>query len=179
MFIAGHQCRKPVEMSLCHPDRIVKARGMCGSCYNAWLDNRDPAKKETILARRREYWAEMYVKGDKVEIASKRRNRILKHRYGISSAEYEARFQEQGGLCAICKTPASDIKATRLYVDHNHATGDVRKLICPGCNSSVAVIEQGAERISALAAYLAEHETDKHKAAIWNSLARLDARESS
>ena len=38
---------------------------------------------------------------------------------------------EQGGLCAICKS------APAAHVDHDHATGAVRALLCFNCNGGL------------------------------------------
>lgn len=58
--------------------------------------------------------------------------------YGITAVEYDALMELQGGLCYICRrAPISK----RLAVDHDHATGLVRGLLCPdnerGCNHAV------------------------------------------
>ena len=53
-------------------------------------------------------------------------------RKGISTEEYERRFAEQGGLCAICR---KGHRADRRFdIDHDHATGAIRGLLCQGCN---------------------------------------------
>ena len=46
----------------------------------------------------------------------------------------------QGGLCAVCgdEPPPGGIKASsRLHVDHDHATGKVRALLCTRCNRGI------------------------------------------
>ena len=63
-----------------------------------------------------------------------RRDWSLTKRYGISAAEYDAMLLAQNGRCAICKRPP---KRNRLHVDHDHATGRVRGLLCVGCNSKL------------------------------------------
>lgn len=50
-------------------------------------------------------------------------------RYGISPEEYEARLADQDGRCAIC----TEVTAPP-DVDHCHATGRVRGLLCRRCN---------------------------------------------
>lgn len=53
---------------------------------------------------------------------------------GISDAEYERLLAAQHGHCAICpNTP----KTRRLHVDHDHATGAVRGLLCHRCNRNL------------------------------------------
>jgi hypothetical protein len=63
-----------------------------------------------------------------------RRDWNLQRRYGIDAQEYDALLKEQGGVCAICKSPPS---SKRLSVDHDHDTGTVRGLLCVRCNSRV------------------------------------------
>lgn len=55
----------------------------------------------------------------------------LKHRYGITEADYDRMLEDQGGLCAIClEQPAG-------HVDHCHETGKVRGLTCFNCNGGL------------------------------------------
>ena len=154
-----------------HPDRKVKSRGLCGSCYNASLLERDPAVKAKVLATKREQWAKRYASRNSEEHAAKQKNRALQHRYGIDLVEYDRMHALQHNCCAICSAEGGNTRATRLYVDHNHTTGAIRQLLCPGCNQALGIIEQGVERITALAKYLMKHEPNSEA---WNALARLD-----
>ena len=60
---------------------------------------------------------------------------------GVSDAEYARLLEAQGGHCALCpNTP----KTRRLHVDHDHATGAVRGLLCHRCNRALPTwIDQG------------------------------------
>ena len=60
----------------------------------------------------------------------------LRQRYGIGLEEFETMLVEQGGRCAACGR--SD---RRLIVDHDHATGVVRGLVCASCNRVVSGLE--------------------------------------
>jgi hypothetical protein len=66
------------------------------------------------------------------ERTERQRDLYLQRTYGITTAEYEAILEHQGGVCAICRKPP---KKKRLAVDHDHRTSLVRGLLCtPGCN---------------------------------------------
>ncbi|WP_189951267.1 endonuclease VII domain-containing protein [Streptomyces roseolus] len=53
--------------------------------------------------------------------------------YGLEAGEYARLYKFQGGLCALCRRATG--ASRRLSVDHDHATGEVRGLLCRPCNS--------------------------------------------
>ena len=55
------------------------------------------------------------------------RERYLQRTYGISEQQYEDLLHEQGGVCAICRKSPGRV---RLAVDHHHASGLIRGLLC-------------------------------------------------
>lgn len=59
------------------------------------------------------------------------RNYHLRRRYGITAEHAERMVAEQGGLCAICR------EAPAEHVDHDHATGRVRGMLCFNCNGAL------------------------------------------
>lgn len=63
------------------------------------------------------------------------RNYNLQRNYGISTEEYDQMYEQQQGLCLICN------RRRTLVVDHNHKTGEVRGLLCSGCNTGIAQFE--------------------------------------
>lgn len=56
--------------------------------------------------------------------------------YGITSEQYEALYEAQGGTCYICQRAKGVTK--KLAVDHDHLSGWVRGLTCSVCNSWLA-----------------------------------------
>lgn len=72
------------------------------------------------------------------------RRRDLRRKYGISVKEYDAMFEQQGGVCAICSAAPN---GKRLAVDHNHTTGAVRALLCGPCNTALGVLEAHLEEV--------------------------------
>jgi hypothetical protein len=76
----------------------------------------------------------------------------LRRIYGLSVDQHSALLAAQNGKCAVCeKAPA---KRT-LCVDHNHATGEVRGLVCIGCNLLIYQIERADAIARSARAYLA------------------------
>ncbi|MCX4912876.1 endonuclease VII domain-containing protein [Streptomyces sp. NBC_00687] len=53
--------------------------------------------------------------------------------YGLGPGDYDRLYALQGGRCPICLRATG--KTRRLSIDHDHATGDVRGLLCRPCNT--------------------------------------------
>lgn len=75
----------------------------------------------------------------------------LKAEFGLTTGQYDAMLQVQGGVCAICKTPPGK---RRLAVDHDHSTGMVRALLCVNCNTGIGKAKDSIELLEAWVAYL-------------------------
>lgn len=92
------------------------------------------------------------------------RNRVwashLKKHYGMTPDEYDAMRDAQDGLCFICQR-----EAELLYVDHDHDTGAVRKLLCPRCNTGLGLFGDDPEALLAAADYLVSHRAEVGRAA--------------
>lgn len=87
------------------------------------------------------------------EVKRQRRARKFRERYGITVAEYEAMHDAQGGVCAICQEPSDK----PLHVDHNHATGAVRALLCFYCNSVLGLCHEDVARLRSAIQYIERH----------------------
>ena len=69
---------------------------------------------------------------------------------GFTLEDYERVLAEQGGKCAVAgcnRTP----KTRKFHVDHDHASGFVRGLLCHWHNR---IMPKTSEEAAALAAYL-------------------------
>jgi hypothetical protein len=88
------------------------------------------------------------------------RGYALKRYYGMSLAEYSEMYRLQDGKCAICKQPETNQdrhgNVRVLAVDHCHATGSVRKLLCYACNSMLGQAKDNPDILIAGAEYLRE-----------------------
>lgn len=78
-------------------------------------------------------------------------------RYGVTKEWWDETYEKQGGVCAICKKAQLGTAAgNRLHVDHCHTTGQVRGLLCAGCNTHLGILEKKDWR-SLAEAYLEEY----------------------
>lgn len=79
----------------------------------------------------------------------------LMRKYGITVEQYDAMLDGQGGGCFICgRPPRPDIS---LHVDHDHSTGQVRGILCFGCNKALADFQDDPALLGKAASYLSRH----------------------
>lgn len=79
------------------------------------------------------------------------RTYVLKKKYHLTDRQYQQLFREQGGRCAICGRPEAD---QNLPVDHDHATGAIRGLLCSLCNRGLGLFGDDPDLLTAAAHYL-------------------------
>lgn len=102
----------------------------------------DPVKRERILAANRRWEA---------KVGGNRRKF-----YGIGREEFERMVAAQNGLCAICsKVMGSGKGGTSL--DHCHATGKIRGLLCMNCNQGIGRFKESIDALESAIRYLKHH----------------------
>ena len=102
-------------------------------------DGRHPYCKPCHNARSRESRRRLY---------GGSRHYHLKRRYGIGAAEVDALIRGQGGVCPICGRESPE------HVDHDHATGRVRGVLCFNCNGGLGQFADDVDRLAAAIVYL-------------------------
>ena len=113
----------------------------CKQCHNEAEKNRDKSHRVTITY---EY---------------KRRER-MRRLYGMTPEEFDAMFEAQGRKCAICPSTVPGKNRTAWCIDHSHATGAVRAILCHDCNTMLGNAKDDPEILMAAVAYLLEHERE-------------------
>ena len=90
---------------------------------------------------------------------TQQRDQHLKRFYGISLVEYESMIEQQGGNCAICGEVLEYDKKIRskINVDHDHATGKVRGILCHYCNTALGKANDDPALLRKMAEYLEKH----------------------
>lgn len=140
-----------------------KKRTICGArdCYRAYMTERGRAYKAKGLQRERD-------RERRAADPTLGRARWLKFRYGLTLADYDRALAAQGGICALCATPAVE---REFFVDHDHGCcpgnkgktcgGCIRGLICARCNTGLGLFEDDPSLLRAAADYLAGRTTQK------------------
>jgi hypothetical protein len=77
--------------------------------------------------------------------------------YGLTMEQYEDKWLEQDGKCAICNKESPVYGHKRLGIDHDHATGKVRELLCGPCNSTLGHAHDSIDLLQKSIEYLRKH----------------------
>ena len=150
------------------------ARGMCNNHYARWRRNGDPVKvsdynrpppsgqarcRNCGLLPVENFHASASRRGAGMASECKKchRARVLFQTKGITVAEYAAMSEAQGHVCAICYQPETLRQKgilKRLAVDHDHATGRIRGLLCSACNLGLGKFKDDVVRLQSAIEYL-------------------------
>lgn len=155
----------------CCLDRPHIAKGLCTGCYQhynlvrkgaipvsdryhrlATIVAGHAARKSAVIATRAALKNDR--RNERGRATGKFRNSSLLKRYGITSAQFDQMLSAQGGGCALCGNTCPN---GGFYVDHSHATGAVRSILCPRCNTFVGLIETAPSLVPLITSYIKEH----------------------
>ena len=75
-------------------------------------------------------------------------NARYKHRYGITVGDVDHMKEEAGHRCQICGGTKP------LCVDHDHATGIIRGMLCRECNTALGLMKDNTELLRKAINYL-------------------------
>ena len=130
-------CNETKELTEYHKAKVNKDghENRCKACKQAWQS--DPAQR---AARARRSW-----------------KYSIKVNYGMTPEDYYKMVEEQGNKCAACDTPWEELVNhvwERWCVDHNHNTGEVRGLLCNGCNAAAGHAQDDPKILRGIANYL-------------------------
>ena len=78
------------------------------------------------------------------------RRKALMARYGLTPDEFAKMGEAQSWRCAICDEDITE----GPYIDHNHVTGKVRKLLCMQCNLGLGHFRDSVDNLLKAVCYL-------------------------
>lgn len=124
----------------CYSPRCKTCLRVDGTAYYHTLpkEKKDERRKKTVDKLGKEYF----------------KNHRLKNNYGITLEQFNEMYQNQNGLCYIC---SKEIVGKQVKVDHNHSTGQVRKLLCHNCNTALGLLGENPSVFYRCAEYLKDH----------------------
>ncbi len=84
---------------------------------------------------------------------------MMKFQHGITKKQWQAVLHTQNFCCAICESVfvAGRRSALNACVDHDHATGRLRGLLCRRCNQGIGLLQDSGGVAEKAAAYLKRH----------------------
>jgi hypothetical protein len=146
-----------------------RPRDVAVSPGSKWCPGCGEVRPETEFARSRasatgiaSYCLPCHKERGKRTIAERGGSRTyrLTRRYGISAEEADAMLEEQGGLCAICRT------APAQHLDRDHEAGAVRALLCFNCNGGLGQFKDDPFLLHLAAFYVQHHHSQQALAAL-------------
>lgn len=87
-------------------------------------------------------------------------------RYGMTQDQYDELLAAQNNRCAICRNkfvPGSNL--TKACVDHDHAGGNVRAILCGSCNLGLGHFKDDKRLLVEAIRFL-----EQHSFARWHNL---------
>lgn len=97
---------------------------------------------------------DMATRARKAPLTTTEHNRkaALKRYFDMTPEQFEELNTAHGGVCSICGKPPPE--GSRLHIDHDHTTGEVRGLLCPDCNQGLGRFKDSEAHLLAAIAYL-------------------------
>jgi hypothetical protein len=137
--------------------RYGEPTSWCLHCKRSYW--RDKGYGAAYRARNREH-IRQYNRKWRAAHSDKNKEWDLRALYGLTLVEYHTLLEQQGGVCAICRQPETTSirgKLLKLAVDHDHANGRVRGLLCRRCNTVLGHLDERIEIARAMIDYLEKH----------------------
>lgn len=131
---------------------VGRSQSYCRPCFNAYNKAWREKNPEKVKATRLKHIANTpdYMR------------RMFLSRHGFTEARFQAEFDAQGRVCAICG--AKESGGNGWHIDHDHACCNTnskrrcgkcfRGILCSGCNTGLGHFKDDVARLLLAAAYL-------------------------
>lgn len=173
-----NKCKLEKDISNFNKDKTKKDgyRTICKKCtsiqvkiYRQNFPDKERLTKKKYRLKFKEKFSEYdknyYIKNrEKKLLREKNRNLLnkekqqayrLKFKYDLSIEQYNDILKRQNYKCAICNCPVEQSgRWKRLYVDHNHKTGQLRELLCNKCNTTLGLINEDINILNNMINYI-------------------------
>lgn len=75
-------------------------------------------------------------------------------KFGFTHEDYLELLEKQKHKCAICGKSSNTEYHKNFNIDHDHETGEVRGLLCNGCNTALGLLKDSISNLQAAILYL-------------------------
>lgn len=141
---AGHEMdRKTKVCPKCGDTRRMPLKRGYTQCWNCHT-----IRNRALAAKYRKALKE----GDPNRLHAKRRAHQewkIKNKYGLTPEQHRAAMEHCQSRCQICGDAPK-----KLFVDHDHATGNLRGMLCLRCNTCLGFAKDNPDVLSKAAEYL-------------------------
>ena len=162
VYESGTQCKH------CETYQKYVKNSQCVSCLKLKTSTRNPeVYSKYIKSDKGQEWLSGYRKTEVYRSTQNRYrrkdyqynknwyvNNNLKQNYGLTLEEYNEMLKKQEEKCFICFDSSPN---KNLSVDHDHATGAVRKLLCHKCNTALGLLKEDTDIMLRMIDYIKEH----------------------
>jgi hypothetical protein len=116
----------------------------CKDCQRAYVVDWQRRNKEKFNSYQREWRSQ-----NKEKHAASAKYSKIRNKYGLSREEYDSLMEQSH--CGICD---ADLTERKPALDHCHATGKIRGVLCSQCNTGLGMFHNNPEALRRAAEYL-------------------------
>lgn len=155
-FLRCSTCQQEKDASefFARPERKRGFRYRCKACDK--LITQQPENRRRACERSKR-WSQRLKETDPEKYTLRNRKQNLYRTHKLRLEDYNRLLLKQNSVCAICQEPPIVGRGQRLHVDHNHSTGEIRGLLCHGCNVALGSFAENPFRLQAAIQYLNYH----------------------
>lgn len=146
-------CQRELGFQSFHRNRN-RATGYCIYCRECSATkskqyrSTEKGRRSSALRRAAYKHTDGYIRAHRKSTAKQKLMRMEK--YGLPPEKFLAMIKDGCQICGAMKTGPHGT----LQIDHDHATGKFRGILCVGCNRAIGFLQDSAERADAVANYL-------------------------
>lgn len=119
-----------------------------------------PGKPVSQCTKCKVAYNKAYREQNREKVLSIERKSKIKAAYGITTEQYAAMLEKQGGKCAICAAKKPGGRTKMFFIDHCHNTGAVRGLLCMRCNTGLGLFLDSQKFLLNAISYLKENSNE-------------------
>lgn len=147
--------KKIAEWQTAHPEALAKASAK----YIRTDKGKALSKRQRVKHRdKRNAYSTVWHADNKEHEREYNIKKKMIDKFGLYPEDYEAKFEAQDGLCAICHKPETSVDKNgnikNLAVDHNHDNNKLRDLLCMNCNQGIGKFKENIETMQSAIQYL-------------------------